>query len=111
MAFHFMVRLEPLPGKADELREELSRVAGPTSAEKGCLKMRVFESVRALAVFAIHSEWVDEAEFDLHATLAHTVRFVEAAERLTGQPVQGLRSREIADTWNIKTNLSRSGGL
>ena len=33
-------------------------------------------------MFAIHSEWVDEASFELHATLPHTVRFLAAAETL-----------------------------
>jgi quinol monooxygenase YgiN len=46
-------------------------------------------------VFAIHSEWVDEAAFERHAQLPHTVRFLEAAEKLLTHPVQGLRTREI----------------
>jgi len=46
-------------------------------------------------VFAIHSEWVDEAAFELHARLPHTVRFLRAAEELLTHPVQGLRSRQI----------------
>ena len=44
----------------------------------------------------IHSEWEDEAAFNLHARLPHKVRFLQVAERLTGKPVQGLRAREIA---------------
>jgi quinol monooxygenase YgiN len=47
-------------------------------------------------VFAIHSEWVDEAAFELHAKLPHTVRFLQAAEKLLAHPVQGLRTRHIA---------------
>jgi quinol monooxygenase YgiN len=38
--------------------------------------MDVFESLRQPSVFAIHSEWIDEAAFDLHATLPHTVQFL-----------------------------------
>jgi hypothetical protein len=41
--------------------------------------MRAFESVREPFAFAIHSEWVDEAAFEVHAQL----------------PVEGLRSRQI----------------
>jgi quinol monooxygenase YgiN len=78
-----------------EFREELLRVVEPTRAETGCLAIRVFESLREPFVFAIHSEWVDEAAFELHAQLPHTVRFVGAAEALLTHPVQGLRSREI----------------
>lgn len=63
-------------------RKELLRVAEPTRTEIGCLAIRVFESLRDPLVFAIHSEWVDEAAFELHAQLQHTVRFLGAAEEL-----------------------------
>jgi quinol monooxygenase YgiN len=76
-------------------REELLRVVEPSRAETGCLAIHVFESLREPFVFAIHSEWVDEAAFELHAQLPHTVRFLAAAEKLLPHPVQGLRSREI----------------
>jgi len=92
---HFIVRFEPQPGKEAEFREELRRVAVPSRAETGCLGLRIFESLHEPAMFAIHSEWADEAAFDLHATLPHTVRFLKAAEKLLTHPVQGLKSREI----------------
>ena len=55
-------------------------------AEPGCLRIDVFESLREPFVFAIHSEWVDEASFELHAALPHTVRFLEAAQSLLKDP-------------------------
>lgn len=79
MSVHIFVRFEPRPGKADEFREELLRVNGPSRDEVGCLGIQVFESLREPALFAIHSEWVDEAAFELHAQLPHTVRFLAAA--------------------------------
>jgi len=93
---HFMVRFEPLPGKEAEFREAMLRNAGPTRAEAGCLAIRIFESIREPVTFAIYSEWVDEAAFERHAELPHTVRFLEAAGRLLAHPVHGLRAREIA---------------
>jgi quinol monooxygenase YgiN len=95
MSFHFLVRFDPLPGKAAEFREELLRVVELTRTEKGCLSILAFESVREPAAFGIHSEWVDEAAFDLHGQMPHTMRFVAAAEQLLGRPVEGLRSRPI----------------
>ena len=80
---------------AEAFRAELLRVLAPTRAEAGCLAIRIFESLREPFVFAIHSEWVDEAAFELHARLPHTVRFLEAAKELLTHPVEGLRSREI----------------
>ncbi len=79
-----------------EFRGELLRIVEPTRAERGCRSIRVFESLREPIAFAIHSEWEDEAAFELHGHLPHTVRFIAAAERILGRPVQGLRAREIA---------------
>ena len=95
MSFHFIVRFEPRPGKAAAFREAMLRNVEPSRAETGCLALHVFESLREPFVFAIHSEWVDEAAFELHATLPHTVRFLAAAEPLLNHPVQGLRLRHI----------------
>jgi len=69
--FHFLVRFDPPPGKEVELRKALLRVMAPTRAEIGCLGIEVFESVRKPFAFAIHSTWVDEEAFDLHAQLPH----------------------------------------
>jgi len=95
LSFHFIVRFEPLPGKEAAFRDELLRVNEPSRAEIGCLSIDVFESLREPLVFAVHSEWADEASFELHASLPHTLRFLEAAERLLPHPVQGLRLRHI----------------
>ena len=95
MSFHFIVRFEPVPGKEAAFREELFRVAEPSRAELGCLSIHIFESVREPFVFAIHSEWADEAAFEFHTALPHTVRFLAIAETLLTHPVQGLRLRHI----------------
>jgi quinol monooxygenase YgiN len=95
VAFHFIVQFEPRSGKEIEFRQELLRIADPTRAEPGCLNIRIFESLREPVVFAIHSEWVDEAAFNLHAQLPHTVRFIEAANQLLTHAVEGLRSQQI----------------
>ena len=93
---HFLVRFEPKPGKAAEFREELLRVMEPSRAEPGCVALHVFESLREPAEFAIHSVWADEAAFETHSRLPHTIRFIEAARRLLTHPIEGLRAREVA---------------
>jgi len=95
VSFHVILRFEPLPEKESAFRDELLRVNEPSRAEIGCLSIDVFESVREPVVFAVHSEWVDEASFELHATLPPTLRFLAAAETLLPHPVQGLRLRQI----------------
>lgn len=95
MSFHFIVRFEPRPGDEARFREEMLRSIEASRGEAGCLSIRGFESVREPIVFAICSEWVDEAAFELHAGLRHTVAFLRAAEELLPHPVIGLRTREI----------------
>ena len=95
MSFHCIVRFEPAPGKEAEFREQLLRVAEPSRAEAGCLGLKVFETLREPCMFAIHSEWVDEAAFDLHAREPHTRRFVAAAEPLLAHPIKALRLNHI----------------
>jgi len=92
---HFIVRFEPRPGKEMEFREELLRVSVPSRAEAGCLGIQLFESLREPFLFAIHSEWVDQAAFELHTRLPHTVRFLAAAQELLTHPVEGFRGREL----------------
>lgn len=91
-----MVQFEPIPGREAAFREELLRVNKPSRAEPGCLRVDVFESIREPYTFAIHSEWVDEAAFELHATLPHTMQFLAAAEKLLRHEVRGLRLVQIA---------------
>ncbi|MGO9008940.1 MAG: putative quinol monooxygenase [Bryobacteraceae bacterium] len=98
MSFFFSVRFEPQPGKEAEFREAMLRNLAPTRAEAGCLAIHMFESIRGPRVFAIHSEWVDEAAFELHAQLPHTLRFLQAAEKLLTHPVKGWRLQEIGES-------------
>jgi len=95
MSMHFFVRFQPSPGNEAEFREELLRVVEPTRAEAGCVAMRVYESLHEPFVLAIHSEWVNEAAFEHHAQLPHTLRLLQAAERLLPHPVEGIRTRQI----------------
>lgn len=98
---HFFVRFEPLPGKENAFREELLRVMEACRAEAGCVAIQAYESLRQPCEFAIHSEWVDEAAFDFHAQLPHTIQFVQAAEKLLNHPVHGLRTREFGEAMGV----------
>lgn len=91
MSLHFFVRFEPRPGGESEFREEMLRSVQASRNEPGCLSIHAFESIREPRVFAINSEWVDEAAFELHAQLPHTRRFLQAAERLLTHQVKGWR--------------------
>ena len=92
---HFLIRFEPAPGKEEAFRAELLRVVEPSREEPGCVHIHVLESLGEPFRFGIHSEWVNEAAFERHVQLPHTVRFLAAAKELLTHPIEGLRSREI----------------
>ena len=95
MPLHTFVHFEPIPGKEQQLREELRSLLDPTRAEPGCIRIHLYEALRDPLVFYIHSEWVDEAAFDKHAKLPHMTRFLSLAGALVTHPVKGIRTKQI----------------
>lgn len=95
MSFHFFVHFEPKPGREQELADALEQVIIPSRKEPGNIALHVFESVRAPRTFTIHSEWKDEAAFELHASLPHTTLFFEQCKELLTHEFAGRRTREI----------------
>jgi len=96
MPLYIFARLEPKPGKDLQLRDELNLVLEPTRAEPGCRRIHLYESTRGPLVFFIHSEWIDEPAFDAHVELPHTQRFTGAVGDLIAQPLQAVRTKQIA---------------
>lgn len=96
MPIYTFVRFDPIPGKEQQLREELLAVLAPTRAEVGCLTIHLFESARPPLTFFIHSEWQDEAAFDAHAKFPHMVRFLSLVRTLISNPLEGVRTNRIA---------------
>ena len=94
--FHFIAKFEPKPDNESPSRDALRQVVEPSRLEPGCLCLNVFESTSAPTTFAIHSEWINEAAFDLHAALPHTRHFVTVAEPLLTHPIEGQRLMHIA---------------
>jgi len=95
LPIHTFVRFEPLPGKEQQLRDELLLVLEPTRAEPGCIRIHLYEALREPLVFYIHSEWVDEAAFDAHAKLPHVTRFLALVGELVTHRVQSVRTKLI----------------
>jgi quinol monooxygenase YgiN len=93
LPFFIFVRFHVHEGREAEAAAALREVLAPTRAEPGCLAIDAFAATRDNRLFYIHSRWVDEAAFDLHATLAHTVRFVETMTPLIDHPFEATRAR------------------
>ncbi|HKN76448.1 MAG TPA: putative quinol monooxygenase [Candidatus Acidoferrum sp.] len=80
------VRLHAREGEEGSVEEALREVAGPSREEAGCLSFHTFRSVRDRRLFYIHSRWADEAVFQRHAELEHTVRFLKRVDALLDEP-------------------------
>lgn len=70
-------------------------MVGPTNDEPGCLAVAAYRSVRDPRSFWIHSRWIDEAAFEVHARLPHTVRFLDRVEPLIDHPLDVTRTHLI----------------
>jgi len=75
--------------------ETLRDVLAPSREEPGCLSIQAFRSVRDPQLFYIHSRWKNEAAFDDHAGLPHTMRFVEHVQPLIDHPLDVTRAERI----------------
>ncbi|MGD0430935.1 MAG: putative quinol monooxygenase [Acetobacteraceae bacterium] len=95
MELFIFARFHAHEGQADALAAALREVIGPSSKEQGCLAIQAHRSIRDPRLFYIHSRWVDEAAFDKHATLPHTVRFLERVGPLIDHPLDVTRARPL----------------
>ena len=95
MEMYIFARFHARPGKESAVAETLLDVLAPTREEAGCLSIHAFRSNRDSQLFHIHSRWRDEAAFDYHAELPHTVRFVERIEPLIDHPLDVTRAKMI----------------
>ena len=89
-------RFRARTGCETDLEDAVRGVVEPSRAEPGCLSFGAFRSTRDPQLFYIHSRWVDEAAFDLHATLPHTTRFLERAESLIDHPLDVSRTTRLS---------------
>ena len=96
MEIVIFARFHALPEREAALEAVILDVLTPTRAEAGCLEIHAFHSIRDSRLFYIHSRWRDEAAFELHATLPHTVRFIERAEALIDHELDVTRATLIS---------------
>ena len=96
MELFAMARFHVRVGQEGLFEEALREVLTATRAEAGCLEIGGYRSLRNRQLFYIHSRWKEEAVFDAHAKLPHTVKFLRTVEGLLEQPPEFTRSERIA---------------
>ena len=84
------------PGNEAALEAAIARVIPQSRREATCLGIRAYRSNRDGAMFFIHSRWTDEAAFEAHARLPHTVEFLATVAPLLTHDVEVARLTQIA---------------
>ena len=86
-------RFHARAGREAEVAAAIRDVIRPTGEEPGCRMIGAYGATRDPSLFYIHSRWADEAAFQRHAELPHTLRFLATVEALIDHPLDITRSR------------------
>jgi len=95
MELFIFARFHARPDQEGAVAEALRDVLGPSRQEAGCVSIHAFRSISDAQLFYIHSRWKDEAAFDYHASLPHTVHFIDRVEPLIDHPLDVTRAELI----------------
>ncbi len=95
MELFIFARFHAREGEGDAVEAVMREMLVPARAEPGCLVIGAFRSTRDPRLFYVHSRWIDEAAFDIHAGLSHTVRFLEQVQALIDHPLDVTRARRV----------------
>ena len=96
MELFIFARFHAREGNETAVQRALNDVVLRSREEPGCVQIHAYRSTRDPQLFYIHSRWVDEAAFETHAGLPHTVRFVEQIQALIDHPFEATRATPIA---------------
>ncbi len=95
MEVFIFARFHARAGNEAAVADALLEVAAASREEPGCVSLQDFQSLRDPQLFYVHSRWKDEAAFENHAQLPHTVRFIERVEPLIDHPLDVARTKRI----------------
>jgi quinol monooxygenase YgiN len=95
MELCIFARFRARPGNERAVEAAILEGIVPTRDEPGCLYVHAFRSIRDPELFFIHSRWKDEAAFERHAGLPHTVRLLDRVEPLIDHALDVNRTEQI----------------
>jgi quinol monooxygenase YgiN len=93
---YIFARFHAKEGLQQSVAATIREVLAPTRQEAGCLSIHAFGATQDPRLFYIHSHWKDEAAFDHHTQLPHTVRFAEKIQTLIDHPLDVARTSRFA---------------
>ena len=95
MELAIFARFHAREGQEEAVAAALREQVPKARAEPGCLAIAAYRSTRDPRLFWIHSRWIDEPAFEVHAELPNTQRFVERMEKLIDHPFEATRTQPI----------------
>ena len=95
MALYIFARFHSREGKEDAVAAALREEAEASHTDPGCLEHHAYRSTRDPKLFFIHSCWADEAAFNTHINMPHTLLFVERIEPLIDHALDVNRTRRL----------------
>jgi quinol monooxygenase YgiN len=96
MELFIFARFHAREGHETAAEQALNDVVLRSREEPGCIEIHAYRSTADPRLFYIHSRWKDEAAFELHASLPHTVTFIQTVEQLTDHPLDVTRAGRVA---------------
>jgi quinol monooxygenase YgiN len=96
MEIYIFAKFHVREGMEPKAEEALREVVKASREEPGCVQIHGYRGIKDGRVYYIHSTWKDTAAFELHATLPHTVRFLERIVAWSDQERDVKRTERIA---------------
>ena len=93
MELHTFVRFHAREGLDEAVAQVMRDASDDVRGEEGCVFIEYHRSIRDPRHFYIHSCWKDEAAFEVHAELPHTVRFLDRILPLVDHDLDLTRTR------------------
>jgi quinol monooxygenase YgiN len=88
-------RFHARKGRENSVSALLNEEVKAARTDPGCLSHQAYRSTRDPSLFYIHSRWSDEAAFEAHLKIRHTIRFAERVEPLLDHDLQVVRTRSL----------------
>lgn len=96
MELYIIGEFRARPGNESAVEAAIARVVPQSRGESTCLGINAYRSNKDATRFFIYSRWRDEAAFEAHALLPHTVEFLTAVAPLLTHEVEVARLSPIA---------------
>jgi len=96
MSTIIIARISSTAAGAEQLREILSALVGPSRKEPGCLSYELFQDEENPPDFITLERWADDHAADAHLGTPHVAAAIGQATSLLGQPPLIHRFKQLA---------------